>query len=317
MRIVLLTLFACLVTNTGVALAQCPANLQTWNRDFDFSGGLDIAPSGNLYVADAAGHRIVVYDRAGAPLFSFGSLGSGAGLFLWPSDLVITTSGTLLVADNGNNRIQEFTLAGLYLGEWSTPVPVAIALDSDGNIYVTNNHVLGDSEPKVRKYTSTGSFITEWGGLGSGSGLFDNPRGIAISTSGIVYVSDGNLRLIQMFSDKGVFLGQWGSSGSEPGQFEFPHGLAFDGDGLLYVADEGNFRIQVFAEDGTYLWMWGNRGSDIGEFEVPRWIAVDASDNIYVSETGYNPRVQKFENPAGCASISTQQTTWGRMKQRY
>ncbi|MCX5800056.1 MAG: 6-bladed beta-propeller [Candidatus Eisenbacteria bacterium] len=72
--------------------------------------------------------------------------------------------------------------------------PRGIAVDASGNVYVgdTCNH-------RIQVFTSSGTYITEWGGLGTGPGQFQGPHGIAFDASGNVYVADkGNYR-IQVF----------------------------------------------------------------------------------------------------------------------
>ena len=53
---------------------------------------------------------------------------------------------------------------------------------------------------RVQKFTADGTFITEWGGLGSGNGRFDAPTGIAVDAAGNVYVGDGQHNRVQKFS---------------------------------------------------------------------------------------------------------------------
>ncbi|HEY3311603.1 MAG TPA: hypothetical protein VGK00_08195 [Anaerolineales bacterium] len=62
-----------------------------------------------LYVADAVGSLIRVYDVSGAePAFSYeiGGYGVAEGAFNYPIDVFIDGTGRLYVADRGNNRIQ-------------------------------------------------------------------------------------------------------------------------------------------------------------------------------------------------------------------
>lgn len=63
----------------------------------------------HLFVADAVGAMIRVYDVSGAePLFlyNFGGFGVGEGFFNYPYDISLDGTGRLFIADRGNNRIQ-------------------------------------------------------------------------------------------------------------------------------------------------------------------------------------------------------------------
>lgn len=87
---------------------------------------------------------------------------------------------------------------------------------------------------RIQKFSGNGTFITEWGTEGEGTGQFNNPAGVAVDSEDNVYVTDVNNNRIQKFSSDGAFVTSWGSEG--------------EGEGL-YVADTGNFRIQVFSTE--------------------------------------------------------------------
>lgn len=62
-----------------------------------------------LYVVDAVGQNVKVYDVSGVEpnfLFAFGDWGLGDGQFNYPNDIVLDASGRLYIADRENNRIQ-------------------------------------------------------------------------------------------------------------------------------------------------------------------------------------------------------------------
>ncbi|MGA7370618.1 MAG: 6-bladed beta-propeller [Nitrososphaeraceae archaeon] len=73
--------------------------------------------------------------------------------------------------------------------------PAVVAFDSDGNVYVTDS-----GNQRVQKFTTDGSFITQWGEEGEDDGQFSTPEGLAIdSASGKVYVSDTSNNNVQVF----------------------------------------------------------------------------------------------------------------------
>ena len=86
-------------------------------------------PGGRIYICDPQTHTIDVLDRNGRPLFSFGGFGSRLGQFDTPTDVAIIRLDTadssgetidtrlLIVADQGNHRLQLFELDGVAIGE--------------------------------------------------------------------------------------------------------------------------------------------------------------------------------------------------------
>lgn len=106
------------------------------------------------------------------------------------------------------------------------------------------------------------------GGLGSAPRQFNQPRGLAISARGDLYVADSKNNRIQVFRLRGLVLKAiWGkqtTSGSIPapaGAFNDPWDVAVDRQGNVYIADKGNHRLQKFDRhrhqfsiiDGTVL----------------------------------------------------------------
>jgi len=170
---------------------------------------------------------------------------------------------------------------------WYFYGPSSVAVDSSGNVYVTEagNH-------RIQKFTSDGTFITKWGSRGSGEGQLISPR-IALDASGNVYVTDNGNNRIQKFNSEGDFIMKWGNKGSGDGEFKTPMGVAVDESGNVYVADAQNHRIQKFTSNGKFITKWGRQGSGDGEFKGPRDIVLDATGNVYVLDRN-NHRIQKF-----------------------
>jgi hypothetical protein len=103
------------------------------------------------------------------------------------------------------------------------------------------------NKDKIFKAVTNYSFLKKWGTNGTDNGQFDVPIGVAVDSSGNVYVSDWLNSRIQKFDSSGNFITKWGSQGKDNGQFYNPQGIAVDLSGNVYVADTLNTRIQVFS----------------------------------------------------------------------
>ncbi len=177
--------------------------------------------------------------------------------------------------------------------------PAGIAVDGNGNVYVTDTQ-----NDRIQKFDSSGIFLTQWGTHGTGDGEFNFPDGLAVDGNGNVYVTDRNNNRIQKFDSNGTFLLKWGTRGSGAGQLKVPQGVAVDDSGNVYVTDTFNDRIQKFDSNGIFLTQWGTRGSGAGQFSFPDGLTVDSHGNVYVADV-INHRIQKFD------SSGTFLTQWG------
>lgn len=235
--------------------------------------------------------------------FSFGSKGTNDGQFNWPIGLAVDSNGNLYVADEYNDRIQEFDSNGNYLNQWGTLGTNSGQFDRPYDLVIENTNVfVSDTfNHRIQKFSTDGTFLTQWGSQGSAAGQFRQPHGIAVNTAGNVFVADKVNDRVEEFTGDGTYLAQFGSSGTNAGQLNSPRGLAIDANDHIYVADQNNFRVVKFAGDGTYLTEWGNHGTNAGQFGGtnvgPNGVAVDKSGNVWVVDQG-NSNIQAF-TPSG------------------
>jgi len=169
--------------------------------------------------------------------------------------------------------------------ETALPSPGDIAVDSEGNVYVSTQ-----GANTVKKFDSDGNLVTEWGGSGAEDGKFSLSLGIDVDAENNVYVTDFYNRRIQKFDSEGTFLMQWATDPSTSPAF-----LAIDSWGNVYIdlfPPQGEHFIQKFDSNGNLLGEWGKDSGDFaGTIED---IAVDLDGNLYVTDP-LRRRVQKLD----------------------
>jgi sugar lactone lactonase YvrE len=238
---------------------------------------------------------------------AFGSAGAGAN----STTIAVTTSAPVVVT----TPLTVLTLAGQPLSRGDTDgigsaarffYPSGIAADQAGNLYLadTDNHA-------IRKIVASTGAVTTLAGLAGSSGSadgtgsdarFNSPAGVAVDSSGNVYVADTLNNTLRKITASGVvstLAGSPGTSGSVDGpggaaSFLGPQGLAIDGSGNLYVADTNNHTIRkVLPSTGvvtTVAGLAGNAGSadgagSLAQFNFPSGLAVDGAGTLYVADT--------------------------------
>ena len=92
-----------------------------------------------FFISDCEDHCIKAFDKSGTFLHKFGKRGNQDGQFNNPNGLLIDRPHCLLVCDQRNNRVQQFSLDGRFTGKSVThlPGPRGIAATPDGRILVT------------------------------------------------------------------------------------------------------------------------------------------------------------------------------------
>ena len=283
---------------------------------FNFASGITNDASGNIIVIDSFHAAVIKFDKSGDYLSYFGgSVGSGPNQMSNPRGVSVTSYGNILVADQGNNRIKEFspssftntappapavplaTYATLGSGNGQSQFPVFIAIDPTASTASTASFYFSDNKnDRIQKLDTSlpsPNYVLQFGKFASNT--FNTPYGVRVDSSGNLHVADASNSYVSKFDITGNFVTGIGYSGSGNGQLSFPNDVAFDTSGNILVVDTGNNRIEKFDSTGVYLSQFGTVGSGLGQFNSPSGITTDSSGNIYVVDQG-NGRIQKFDS---------------------
>lgn len=234
--------------------------------------------SETIYIADSMNHRIrkiapngIISTIAGNGKpghIGDGSLATQAQLD-YPTDIVAPTPNTLLIADVGNHCIRH------------------IAAD---NIITT---IAGTT---ARGYAGDGGPALQ--------ARFNNPRGIAIGPTGVIYIADSMnhcIRKIDLDSTISTIAGNGNPGFSGDGnlaleaELNVPEKIYLDSSGCIYIADTGNNRIRKIDVHGIISTIAGNgnREAHIDTNATRKTAlynpqAIGLSDQLYIAASGNN-----------------------------
>jgi len=307
-----------------------------WAARFDFIGAVASDSNGNVYVADGGGNTVrevtaagVVTTLAGQPGTAGWADGTGtAALFNSPSGIVLDGLGNLYVADAGDYTIRKVVIqtgqVTTFAGAGNSPGlvngtgtaakfegPSALAIDSNGNLYVADGNA-------IRKITTPGAVVTTLAGstaAGSSNGTgtaasFNDPQGVAVDSNNNVWVGDtGNntIRFITV-SNSAVttFAGLAGRSGTANGtetaaRFDGPAGLRVDSSFNVYVCDSANCTIREISPSAVVTTIAGTTldPDDVdgvgtaAAFNYPGDLTLGPGGIIYVGDSS-NYTIRRF-----------------------
>ena len=120
-------------------------------------------------------------------------------------------------------------------------VPTNVALDSDGNLYVSDTY-----NNRIEIFDADGNFIRQFGKAGDRPGTFMRPKGIAVDVDGHVWVADAVQDRVQCFTPEGDLLIWMGGHGTLPGQFRTLAGLYIDKNNRIFTSEQFPGRVQMF-----------------------------------------------------------------------
>ncbi len=177
----------------------------------------------NVYTTDEWHNAVIVYNKDGELLKTWGEKGEEEGKFNGPSGMAFDAEDNIWIVNSISSRIQKFTKDGQYLGgfgvqgsgEGELDMPWGITIDNKGDIYLAdwNNH-------RVQKFSPNGAHLLTFG---SGKRTGISP--------------DGGTPYSHTYQSHVAV---------NPNDLNHPTGVAVDGEGDVYVVDWMNERVVIF-----------------------------------------------------------------------
>lgn len=213
--------------------------------------GLAMDDNDRLFVTDAKMRHVLVFNAKHEQEAMF-----GGDVLVRPGGIAIDAENRFVyVVDAGNDCVQVFDADTFKLlrhigkpskkHEQTDPgtfsLPTAVALDDDGNVYVTDTF-----NSRIEIFDADGNFISMFGKIGDGPADLGRPKSIAIDRDGHIWVIDAFQNRVKVFNQQGRLLIYFGEQGYFPGQFMGPWGIAIDKWNRVMVSETYPGRVQVF-----------------------------------------------------------------------
>ncbi len=251
--------------------------------------------------------------------------GTGASAqFSFITDLITDQTGNIFVPDN-NYRIRKInpngvvtTIAGSGVNQFADGVGSAasfstmlgISIDATDNLYIAD---LGNH--RIRKVTQAGVVTTIGGSIPGyldgpvANSRFYLPMGVAVSSTGDIYVADAGNNRIRKISTTGMVstVAGDGVAGHADGaaataRFSNPIKIKIDMSDNLIILDQNNNRVRKITPAGIVSTIAGNGMQGFldgpaatAQFGAPAGLAIDPNNNIYIGDQ-LNNRIRKISN---------------------
>jgi sugar lactone lactonase YvrE len=317
------------------------ASTETINAIASLASYLDSAVASASFTINIPSNSGIITTVVGNGTYGYSGDGGQAtsAKISGPFDVAFDSSGNLYFPDKYNNVVRQVTPAGIistfagngtqgFSGDGGQATsaqlsePVGIAFDSSGNLYIAD---LGNK--RIRKVTPAGAIstiagtkITGYSGDGgqAANAELNSPIGLAVDSSGNLYIADAENNRIRMVTPAGVIStvagnGNAGYSGdggqATSAELDIPYGITVDSNGNLYIADSANSVIRKVTPAGVISTVAGNGNNGYSgdggqatsaQLNEPPKLAVDSTGNLYIADL-YNERIRKV-TPTGVIS---------------
>ena len=234
-----------------------------------------------------------------------GTAGSANNTLNVPRGIALTSNGTtLIVAEEGNKRVQAFDLSAKKpVGSLLMKTPLvgqypSFVMSYNGSLFVS---------------VPAGQLVTVWPSISTlppsppytaacSSQYFNTPMGISMDSDGSIYIVSQTCHWVTRWtgSNASQVVGIAGSSGASSQSLSYPAGIDIDEQHKsLYVADFSNHRVQKFDLHGNGSGITVAGGNGPGSLPSQLYLPIDVTVSklngaIYVADYGNN-RVQRWD----------------------
>jgi type IV pilus assembly protein PilY1 len=237
-----------------------------------------INSSGTRYVATYT-DKVYIFDNNSNYVSSFGGYNSSNpsanGSIDYINAIALDSNGNVYVADSGNGRIQKFDPSGNYLAKYNLASGPATAVALDSS----DNIYALNGDGQIEKFNQAGTRLATFAYFGGGV------KAIAVDSSDNIYATRQSSRRIVKLNSSGVVLANINTGSIRP------YGIDFDNSGNIVVSDSNSHYIyRLNSSTGAIIDTWGGRGSGVGKFNLPRGV-VFYNNEVVVADYN-NSRLQ-------------------------
>lgn len=236
---------------TGVLIRKSDPGVSESGQDLLIRG------DGTVLVSSALDDRVLMFSPDGA--FVGDLVASGVGGLDYPTGLVLSSSGHLLVSSAGNNSVLEYDVeTGAFIGQFIAPdasglsSPYGLTLGPSSHLFVCSvgNHRVYEFDGQ------SGAFIRFF--VASGAGGLAEPRGLTFKPDGnLLVTSFGSDEVLEYDGANGQFIGRFDRGGLLSGfwALQDPWQIRVGPNGHIYVSSNvGNAGIHMYhGQTGVFL----------------------------------------------------------------
>lgn len=214
-----------------------------------------------------------------------------------PFHFAVDSEGNFYFINQGSGdkppKFLKFDSSGQFLGQLGTygegegqfGAPNGLAVDSQGNVYISDAYNI-----PIQKYDKEGKYLAGWGTQGANNGEFRQAGGITVDGQGNIFVVDVNAKpgpRVQKFDSNGNFLTLWDAR-AEQAENANAFDITADQQGNVYLYIPGpNYRVIKFDTAGQVLAEWAQPVCETTQIQGTfGGIWVDAQSQVYITDAG-------------------------------